>query len=268
MATSIIHPSELAYAMAFARAEALIGWGSDPFVPDGPGDGAPLDWLPGGEARLVAAGRLTGTPEEGLNFTDDFTSEVLALIDPGLVLLAQRRAGEGVQTMTVHVGAQALVGLVQLADGQFDMETYADLDAAAAAGAAFAGADLQPLRDRDRLETDQGALGEVRTLARSGQADAAVRALMDLGLDAAAARSAAAAIGDPAAAGVLSVLYCQGNEVEAADAVSILTNAAGETWVVVSPEGEDGPAILERASVAAIVARVTVDVAVRLMPAA
>lgn len=268
MATSIIHPSELAYAMVFARAETLIGWGSDPFLPAGPGDGEPADWLAAGEARLVAAGRLTGRPEAGLNFTDDHTAAMLALVNPGLVLLAQRRAGDGVQTQTIHAGEGAIVGLVRQSDGLFEMETYEDLTAAAAASAAFLGADAGPLAERVRIETDAAKLDEVKRLAGSGQTGAAEAGLRALGAGEAAARSAVAAMAAPAAAGVLSLLYTRANAVEEAEALALLTNAAGETWVVVTPEGPEGPVILERASVAALAARVGVDVAVRLMPAA
>jgi hypothetical protein len=139
-----VHPSEFAYAFAFARAEAVIGWGRDPFQPEG----AEGDWLEGGERRLAAAGRLVGTPEAGLNFTEEMSSAILALVDPDLVLLAQRKADDGMKTLTVHVAGTDLIGLTRDADGMFDLTRYADLVAAAGACAGFVGASDRPL-DRE-----------------------------------------------------------------------------------------------------------------------
>ncbi len=267
MTTIELHPSELAYVFSYSRTEAVIGWGSAPFLPAGEADGDLADWLDRGGARLAAAGRLTGTPETGLNFTDDMAQAVLALADPRIVLMGQHKAGEGVRTLTVHVRGDDAIGLTRHPDGMFEMTRYADLTAAAGACAAFAGASLTPL-DRDaRAETDQDTLTALRQLARAGEAAELVAGLVRLGLEEPDARSVALGMSGPAAAGVVSVLYCQANAVSDAETFSVMTNGEDHTWIMFAPAGPDGPVILERSSVAALTARIAVGVLARVVPA-
>lgn len=260
----MIHPSEFAYAFAYARAESVIGWGAGPFQPAGPRDADRAEWFRGGVERLTAAGRLVGTPGAGMTFTDEMTSAVLALVDPGIVLMAQRKAGDGVRTQTVHARGGDFIGLTRTAGGDFDMERYADLTAAAVASAAFVGASPAPLGTDTRIETDQETLAELKQLVGAGGTDRLAAALERLGAPGPEARSAGLALASPAAAGVLSVLYCRSNAVEDAEAFSVMTNAADETWVLFAPAGPAGPVFLERSSAAALAARVAVGIAARL----
>lgn len=259
-----VHPSELAYAFAFARATTVIGWRSELFRPSASADVGAKDWLTFGEARLTAEGRLIDTPGKGLNFTDDMASAILAIVNPGIVLLAQRKADDGVRTMTVHVVDDDLIGLTRNTGGMFEMERYADLSAAAAACASFVGAALAPMETEARIETDRERLSGLKRLAHDGLADDAVVELTALGLSAAAGRSAFAALSTPSASGVLSVLYCRNNNVEDAEAFSVITNGMDQTWIMFQPGSLDGPIILERSSAAALAARVAVGVVARL----
>ncbi|GMG82689.1 hypothetical protein LNKW23_19020 [Paralimibaculum aggregatum] len=264
MASIDLHPSELAYAFSYSRTEAVIGWGSAPFLPEPGADGDPADWLLDGEARLRAAGRLTGTPEAGLNFTEEMASAILALADPGLVLLAQRKEGDGMRTLTVHAAGDTFAGLLRRPDGMFELTRYADLTAAAGAGASFVGAALAPAGHESRIEANMKVLGRLKQLAGAGAADKVVAALVRLGAAEADARSAALALARPAAAGVLSVLYCAANEVGDAEPFSVMTDAEDRTWIVFPPAGPEGPVILERSSAGALAARIAVGVAARL----
>jgi hypothetical protein len=264
--TSIeLHPSELGYAFSYARTEGIIGWGTKPFLPPDDAGGDPGDWFRGGEARLVAAGRLVGTPEAGLNFTDEMTQAILALVNPGVVLLAQRKTGDGVRTMTVHATDDDFVGLTRRADGMFELTRYDGMTAAAGACAAYVGASLERLKAEARIEADQATLSRLKKVAGLGDTDAVVVALVGLGASEADATSAAAALAAPAAAGVVSVLYCANNAVLETETFSVLTNAEDQTWVVFAPASPTGPVILERSSTAALTARIAVGVAARLV---
>jgi hypothetical protein len=261
-----LHPSELGYAFSYARTEGIVGWGTKPFLPPDDAGGDRADWFRGGEARLVAAGRLVGTPETGLNFTDEMTQAILALVNPGIVLLAQRKAGDdGVRTLTVHATDDDFVGLTRHADGMFELTRYDGMTAAAGAGAAFAGASLAPLKAEVRIESDQETLSRLKQMAGAGDQGVVVTALMGLGASEADATSAAAAFVAPAAAGVVSVLYCANNAIQQTEAFSVLTNAQDQTWIVFAPAGPTGPVILERSSAAALAARIAVGVAARLV---
>lgn len=264
MATIDLHPSELAYAFSYSKTEDVIGWGAEPFLPEGD----PADWYRQGEERLVAAGRLAGEPDEGLTFTDDMTSAVLALADPGIVLLAQRKEGDGVRTLTVHAAGDDLVGLTRRPDGTFELSRYADLTAGAGACASFVGAALPPLDSEARIETNHQVLSKLDQLADAGQVDKVVAALVKLGASDTDAKSAILALARPKASGVLSVLYCGNNQVQDAETFSVMTNAHDHTWIVFPPASLDGPMILERSSVGALTARVAVGVAARMTPPA
>ena len=260
-----LHPSELAYALSYARAGAAIGWGSAPFLPSSPADGDPATWLSRGEARLVDAGRLVGTPATGLNFTPEMTAAVLALVDPRVVLLAQRKAGDGLRSLTVHVSGGDMIGLSRDVDGVFSMTRYADLTAAAAACAAFVGAATRSTGNPvARIEADQATLADLRRMATSGAIDAVAAALVARGASPEDATAAAHALGRPQAEGVLSVLYCRNAAVEDVETFSVVTDPADRTWIVFPPAGVDGPVVLEGSSVAGLAARVAVGIAARL----
>ena len=261
MAT-LLHAAELAYAFSYSKTEDVIGWGSKPFVP---AEGTE-DWYGQGEERLRAAGRLVGKPDEGLSFTDDMTSAILALANPQIVLLAQRKEGDGVRTLTVHAAGDDFIGLTRQPDGMFELTRYAELTAGAGACASFVGAALAPLDKDVRIEANYDVLSKLNQLADAGQVDKVLAALTKLGTSEADAKSAILALARPKASGVLSVLYCGGNAVQDVETFSVMTNAHDHTWIVFPPASLDGPMILERASVGALTARVAVGVAARSSP--
>lgn len=254
-----LHPSELAYAFANAKVDSIIGWGDTPFLPE---DGDVSEWATEGEDRLRAAGRLVGEPETGLNFVPAITAAILALVNPTLVLLSERRSGNRVQRLSVHAAGIHFVGLIQRGDGMFEMTSYSDLMAAAGACAGFVGATLEPLRGEARVETTQKVLSTLHGSA-GARPDDVVGGMVRLGLSKADAESAARAFSDPASAGMLSVLYCANNAVQDADPISVMTNADQQTWTIFPPASLNGPMVLERSSVAALTARVTVSTAAR-----
>jgi hypothetical protein len=196
------------------------------------------------------------------------TSAILSLASPGLVLLAERRAGEGVRRLTVHAAGDDFVGLTRRPDGMFELTRYADLTAAAGACASFAGAALAPAGSEARIEAGREVLSRLDRLAGEGREDEAAAALVELGAPEADARPAVLAMTRPAAAGVLSVLYCANNEVRDAETFSVMTDAQERTWIVFPPASLDAPMVLERSSVGALAARVAVGVAARLVPTA
>ncbi|WP_171179371.1 hypothetical protein [Ruegeria sp. HKCCD8929] len=264
MTSNLMHPSELAYAFSFTRAERIIGWDQDYFLPE---DNAATDtahWLAEGESRLHEADRLIGSPEAGLNFTDEMSSAVLALVDPSLVLLAERKEGEGVRRLSVHAAGADFIGLTRRPDGLFDLTRYADLTAAAGACAGFLGAALVPLSHQVRIEASYETFADLRQSAASGETDKVVTALTALGASKPDAKSFAEALAQPASAGMLSVFYCANNEVQDAEPFTVMTNDDDQTWVLFPPASLDAPMILERSSVAAFTARVAVGVAARL----
>lgn len=257
-----LHPSELGYAFSYSKTAEVIGWGGAPFLPAEGDD--PARWYADGEARLLAAGRLVGTVEDGLNFTDAMARAVLALANPAVVLLAQRKAGEGMRTLTVHAAGSDLVALTRRSDGMFELTPHADLTAAAGACAGFVGAALAPPETETRIEADQRVVSRLVRLAGEGETRKVLAALVRLGATEAEAASALAALARPAAAGIVAVLYCAGNRVRDAETYSVLTTAEDRTWVVFPPAGLDGPMVLERSSAAALSARIAVAVAARL----
>jgi hypothetical protein len=93
--------------------------------------------------------------------------------------------------------------------------------------------------------------------------DAAGKALVLLGAEAADARSAVSSLVSPAAAGVVSVLYCRNNAVLDVETFSVMTNAQDQTWIAFPPASLEGPMVLERSSVAALASRIAVGVAAR-----
>ncbi|MEM9146090.1 MAG: hypothetical protein AAGC57_07800 [Pseudomonadota bacterium] len=264
MASIDLHPTELAYAFAYSKTEEVIGWGREPFLPTGRDTASGAAWYAEGEERLRAAERLLGNPDTGLRFSDAMTAAILALANPGVVLLAQRKAGEGVKTLTIHAAGDTLVGLTRRSDGIFELSRYTDLTAAAGAGAGFVGATIAPLDREARVEANHQVLSKLRQLAKLGQTEKVLAAIAQLGASDTDAKSAILALTRPSVAGVLSVLYCASNRVEDAETFSVATNAHEHSWIVFPPADLAGPMVLERSSVAALAARVAVGVAARL----
>lgn len=263
MSTNFMHPSEFAYAFSYAGATQIIGWDQDYFLPTADTSVAPENWLVEGEKRLVDAGRLTGSPENGLNFIDEMTAQVLALVNPSLVLQAERKEGDGLRRLTVHVSGNDFVGLNQRTDGLFDVTRYTDITSASGACAGFLGASLDPLLDEARIEASYDEFADLRKAATSGQLQDVVETLCGLGISDNNARSAANALGNPSASGMLTVFYCANNEIQDAEPYAVMTNQDDHTWVLFPPASLNAPLVLERSSVASLTARVAVEVASR-----
>lgn len=263
MASIKIHPSEFAYAFAYAKAKDIVGWGYEPFSPTFDDADIPTEWFSDGEARMIAAGRLIGTSEEGMNFTDELSSAILALVKPSLVLMAERRSGDEVQRLTVHVAGSDLIGLTLGVDGLFELVRYTEMTAAAGACVGFLGASLTPLFEESRIDTDMKTLTTLHKFSGSSP-EKAQKALVLLGLSESAAISAVNTLAEPQSSGMLSVLYCADNEVQDAEAISVLTSVQDHTWILFQPASVDGPMILERSAASALTARVSVGIAARL----
>ncbi len=253
-----LHPSELAYAFAFSRTETVIGWG-DTFTAS---PEYAEDWLAGGEARLIEAGRLIGDPATGLNFTEDMTAFVLALANPALVLVAERKADTGLYRLTVHGAGDTFFALSRRPDGMFDVMRYDDVMTAAGACAGFLGASLEPVESDHRIEAKDDVFAKIQS-AGDAQRDTAVRAMQALGLENGVAGSAVDALSAPAAAGVHRTLHCAHNTVQEADVISVLTTAEDDTWLLFFPGSPEGPMILEQSSASALTARIAVGVMAR-----
>ncbi len=264
MTTIKMHPSELAYAFSYSETVDIIGWGRDPFLPTTQADGDPKAWYADGAARLSAAGRLVETPDKGLNFTEELTAGVLALVDPALVLLVERKEGKGLRRLTIHMGHDTVLGMSHTPDGMFELTRYADLTAATAACVGFLGAARMPVQAGARIESTQDALKEVHQLATSGQSDKAIANLVKLGASAPDAASIQRAIAEPSAAGVLSLLFCSDNVARSAKPFSVMTAPEDETWILFPPASLEGPMVIERSSVSALTARVMIEVAIWL----
>lgn len=261
MTTIRIHPSELAYAFSYSETVDVIGWGRDPFLPTSEADGDPKNWYADGAARLSAAGRLIGTSDKDLNFTDELTSIVLALANPALVLLAERKEGDGLRRLTIHMAKDTVLGMSQHPDGMFELTRYADLTAATIACVGFLGVARAPSQAGARIDSNQEALADVHKLATSGNTDQASANLVELGASEQDAASILQAMAEPTAAGVLSILFCSQNVARNAKPFSVMTNAADETWILFPPASLEGPMVIERSSVSALTARVLVEVA-------
>lgn len=267
MSSIDIHPSELAYAFYYAKAEEIIGWGLDPFMPKDTASEEAAQWLTNGERLLREAGRLVGTPDAGLNFSPEIASAVLALVNPAVVLMAERKIDDLVRRLSVHVAGPNFIGLSRREDGMFELTRYADLTAAAGACAGFLGTSLAPLEGDVRVETTLERMSKMHQDAKAGNIDAAIAALVELGAPEPDAACAVQALAKPAAAGVLSVFYCATNKVQDAEPFSVMTTGDDKTWLVFSPASIAGPIVLERSSAAALTARVAVGIAARYVPA-
>ena len=217
-----------------------------------------------GAVRLKAAGGLVGTPEEGLNFADTLTEIILALVDPTLVLLVERKAGKGLRRMTVHFANNVAIGMIRRPDGMFEVVRYGELTAAAVACTGYLGAALLPVEAGTRLESDAASMKELRALATAGETETALAKLEELGANAEDAESILRAMAEPAAAGMLSVLYCANNVALNAQPFSVMTTAERETWILFPQGSLNGPMVIERSSVQALAGRVVVSVAAQL----
>ncbi|KIN61132.1 hypothetical protein Z945_2117 [Sulfitobacter noctilucae] len=264
-----LHPSELALLFSFAKVTEIVGWGDAPFQPGADGTGDMAAWYADGTARLKAAGRLVEKADKTVTFVPSLTEATLALVDPALVMMAERKEGsEGLRRLTVHLSDDALVGLTRQADGMFELTRYANLTAAAAACAAFLGTAPLPVTAGLKLETDMNNLRVMQTLADSGQQETALARLIDLGAPEAEAASLLNAMTAPSASGMLSLLYCADNVARNAQAYRVMTHAESDTWITTALGSPQGPMVIERSSITALTGRIMVTVAARMQLAA
>lgn len=259
--STTLHPSELAYIFTYMKVGSVIGWGSELFA--APGD--PDAWADEGLQRLQASGRLVPGKQPGrYRFHEDFLDVATALSDPQVVLLAQRKEGDGVRTLTHHIRDTEAIGLSLLPEGHFDLTPQPSFAAAAGAAAAFAGASPRPVDERVRIEANHKVLQRLDGMAEAGEIEPVIAALQKLGASEAEAKSAVLAFARPAASGVVSMLYCNANNVQDAEAYTVLTNEAAHSWLVFPPADADGPVVLERSSIASLTSRLVITIAARV----
>ncbi|KIN65092.1 hypothetical protein Z946_3992 [Sulfitobacter noctilucicola] len=259
-----LHASELAYLFSYANTADIVGWGRDPFLPAATAQADPNKWYASGAERLAAANWLVEVPGEGATLDQALTEMVLALVDPALVFMSERKAEDGVRRMTVHVKDDTLVGMVRHADGMFELTAYVDITAAAAASAAFLGTARLPVQAGTRIDTTLEHLNGINALASNGQPEKVIAGLEALGASTLDATSIASAMTSPVASGVLSILYCVENTARDAQPYSVMTNTDDETWIIFPPASLRGPMSIERSSLTALTGRVTISVAARL----
>lgn len=259
-----LHPSELAYALSFSKTDQLVGWAQTAFLP---ADADRQAWYADGEKRMAETGHLVES-DKGHTFSGPVTQAVLALIAPTLVLLAERREGDGLRRMTVHVSGETFLAMTHNSDGFFDLSFLADVTAATAACSAFVGAARSPVRAGPRIDTDMDTIKQIGGQARAGQTDDATSGLIDLGAGPSEAASVVQALSAPIASGMLTVLYCADNEAKTAEPFSVMTNAEEETWILFAPGNPNGPAVVEQSSIPALAARLSVGIAARMQVAA
>lgn len=260
-----LHPAELAYVFSYMKVGTVIGWGPKAFLPPGGGE-ADDAWYTIGRDRLLADGRLVAGKEAGRHrFTDEMLAIATALSDPQLVLLAQRREGDGVRTLTLHVHDTDVVELSKRGEDQFQAQLERSFSAAAGAAAAFVGASRQSVGEDVRIEANHRIFSKLDDLADEGEVQKALPALMKLGANEEQAKSVLLAFARPKSCGVVSLMYCAANSIQDAETYSVLTNAAGHTWVVFPPADAEGPAVLERSSLGSLVARIVTTASARMM---
>ena len=257
-----IHPSELSYLFSFSGTDEVVGWGSSPFRP---ASGTDLSgWNGQGAKRLLDAGRLVPREDgSGSDVSPVLTAAVLALANPSLVLLAERKEGDGLRRLSIHRGDDGIWGMTRTPEGMFELALYADLTAAAVAAVGFLGAAVTPAEAGTRVEAAQDVFVDINALAKSGKAEDAAAKLIGLGIPADEAATVTEAMATPAAAGRLSVLYCADNKVRSAVSYSVMTTAAGQTWALYAPASLRSPMVLEHSSVPALAGRIVVNVAAR-----
>ncbi len=258
-----LHPSELAYIFSYMHVGTVIGWGTEPFAPP---RGLADPWYTQGRDRLLRAGRLVPGKQPGRHrFSEPMLRIAKTLSDPQIVLLTQRKHADGVRTLTVHVAGSSVVEMSLRADQDFSVLEHPTLAAAAGAAAAFAGAAREPVDEPARIEGNHKVFARIDQLADEGRAESALPALMKLGAGERQARSALRSFARPAASAVISLMYCAANAVQDAEVYTLLTNEAGESWVLFPPAAADGPVVLERTSIGALAARILVTVSARMM---
>ena len=259
--TSSYHPAELATVLSYMRVNAVIGWG-----PLAPPEGDSAAFYNDGTQRLQRAGRLLPGKQEGRYRFAEATSRIAATLgDPQIVLLTQRREGAGAHIMTHHIRGTNVVELSKGTDGNFQVVEHATLAGAGGAAAAFVGASVPAVETPARIDTDRATFEHFQKDAKHGSEKAAQECLVKLGATEAAARSAVSAFRTPSACGVISIMYCVGNATVDAEAYAVFTNAAGESWVAFPPASADGPMVLERTSLGALIARILVTITAKIM---
>jgi len=257
------HPTELAYLFSYLRVQGIIGWGADPFTPPRGQEDA---FYGSGRDRLVRNRRLIPGKQPGrFRFADATAKLGATLSDPQIVFVTHRRDRDSARVLTHHVAGAHVVEMSLGADGNFQVVEYPTLAGAAGAAAAFVGATDKPVQTPVRIEANAKLFERLKELSRQGKTEQAVAALKQLGADDTAARSVASAFGQPAASGVVSVMYCSGNVAQDVEPYAVLTNSADESWLTFPPATADGPVVLEQTSVGALTARILVGVSVKLV---
>jgi hypothetical protein len=257
------HPTELAYLFSYLKVKGILGWGPDPFAPP---PGQEDAFYGEGRDRLLRHGRILPGKQPGRHRFADATAKLgVTLSDPQIALVTHRRDGDAVRVLTHHVHSAHVVEMSLGTDGSFQVIEYPTLAGAAGAAAAFVGATDQPVPTPVRIEANAKVFARMKELAQQRKAQSAVAALMQLGADEAAARSVASAFGEPAASGVVNVMYCAGNVAQDAEPYAVMTNGADESWLTFPPAMADGPVVLEQTSVGALTARILVGVSAKLL---
>src|SRR5262245_15200945 len=257
------HPAELAYLFSYLRVQGIIGWGADPFTPPRGQEDA---FYGEGRDRLLRNQRILPGKQPGRHRFADTTAKLGAtLSEPQIVFVTHRREQDSARVLTHHVAGAHVVEMSLGTDGNFQVVEHATLAGAAGAAAAFVGATDKPVQTPVRVEANAKVFERMKELARQGRSQLAIAALTQLGADEAAARSVASAFGQPAASGVVSVMYCSGNVAQDVEPYAGLTNSADESWLTFPPATADGPVLLEQTSVGALTARILVGVSVKLV---
>jgi hypothetical protein len=264
MATAIsYHPAELAYLFSYLRVESIIGWGADPFTPP---PGKEDAFLGDGHDRLLRNQRLLPGKQPGRFRFADATAQLGAtLSDPQIVFVTQRREQDSARILTHHVAGAHVVEMSLGTDGNFQVVEYPTLAGAAGAAAAFVGATDQPVQTPVRIEANAKLIGRMKELIQQGKTLPAIHALTHLGADETVARSVTSAFAQPAASGVVNVMYCSGNVAQDVEPYAVLTNRADQSWLTFPPATADGPMVLEQTSVGALTARILVGVSAKLV---
>jgi hypothetical protein len=257
------HPTELAYLFSYLRVQGILGWGAEPFTPPRGQEDA---FYGEGRDRLLRNQRILPGKQPGRHRFADATAKLGAkLSDPQIVLVTHRREQDSARVLTHHVHGAHVVEMSLGTDGTFQVVEYPTLAGAAGAAAAFVGATDQPVETSVRIEANAKVFERMKELTREGKAQLAIAALTQLGADEAAARSAASAFAQPAASGVVSVMYCSGNVAQDVEPFAVVTNSADESWLTFPPAMADGPVVLEQTSVGALTARILVGVSAKLV---
>lgn len=258
-----LHPSELGYIFSYLRVKGMIGWDAAAFQPPPGKDDA---FYGEGRDRLLKAGLILKGKQPGRHrFEPGFSATAVALTDPQIVLMTMRKEGAGARTVNHYLSGARVIEMRRDAEGFFHLTPVSAFAEAVGTAVTVAGAGTAGVAKPVRIEANQKVFNRLRDLARAGDFAKAVPGLVKLGADPDAAQSVLRAAGQPAAAGVVTLLYCAANSVKDAETYTVLTNAEGESWVLFPPAGADGPVVLERTSVAALAARILVSISARVL---